>query len=86
MARLPKPEPYVGPRRRETRRIPVGVLVALGALALLAAALYAFAEPAGASSPRCQPGPSAAATAAPAGGALGATAGKRLLNCQRSNA
>ncbi|HET7133662.1 MAG TPA: hypothetical protein VFJ95_15520 [Gammaproteobacteria bacterium] len=45
MARLPKPEPYVGPRKRATRRIPVGVLVALGALALLAAALYAFAEP-----------------------------------------
>ncbi|HET8697808.1 MAG TPA: hypothetical protein VFO94_10000 [Gammaproteobacteria bacterium] len=52
MGRLPKPEPYVGPRRRAARRIPVGVLVALGALALLAAALYAFAEPASAASPQ----------------------------------
>ncbi|HZF32017.1 MAG TPA: PQQ-binding-like beta-propeller repeat protein, partial [Gammaproteobacteria bacterium] len=45
MARLQEPEPYVGPRRRAARRVPIGVLVALGALALLAAALYAFAQP-----------------------------------------
>ncbi len=55
MARLPKPEPYVGPRKRATRRIPVGVLVALGALALLAAALYAFAEPPGSAAPGAGP-------------------------------
>jgi alcohol dehydrogenase (cytochrome c) len=55
MTRLQEPEQYVGPRRRATRRIPVGVLVALGALALIAAALYAYA----------QPPPSSPATAVP---------------------
>src|ERR1044072_1186382 len=45
MTRKPEPTQYVGPRRRATRRIPIGVLVVLGALALLTAALYTYAQP-----------------------------------------
>jgi len=66
MARLQKPEAYVGPRRRATRRIPVGVLVALGALALLTAALYTYAQPPPASVRSASASSTRAVTSSPA--------------------